>query len=136
MRDADARAFGLYMRHYSSKKGRAKHPHKRWGLNGRRFIGSGEHLLLLTVDGRAVFGWRRQDLRLDQQTGIECCIFRNEGVERSSDLIREADAMAFERWPGRRHFTFVNPREIRSTNPGFASWQLGGRASSSARRVD
>ena len=37
----------------------------------------------------------------------------------SSLLIREADAIADERWPNiARHYTYVSPQAIRSTNPG------------------
>ena len=125
IRDADPRGFGHYMRHYSSKKARAGREHKRWQFNGRRYIGNGEHLSLLTVDGTAHFAWRWQKFRKDEQTGIECCIFRNEGPHLSSDLIREADSVAWERWPGVRHFTFVDPAEIRSTNPGYCFLMAG-----------
>ncbi len=63
--------------------------------------------------------------------GIECLIFRNEGPILSSTLIREADELAWARWPGERHFTYVWDAKVRSTNPGFcfkrAGWHPCGR---------
>lgn len=56
---------------------------------------------------------------------------RNEGTHRSSDLVRQADAIADAIWPGRRHYTYVNPQGVRSTNPGCcfrkAGWRRCGR---------
>ena len=84
-------------------------------------------MLLLTVDCRAVFAWVRQEHRDDGQEGVECTIFRNEGHLLSSELIREADELAFARWPGVRHFTYVNPAEISSQNPGACFLKAGWR---------
>lgn len=116
IRDADPRGFGHYMRHYSSKKVRAGRDFKRWRPNGRRYIGNGKHLSLLTVDCRAHIAWRLQRYRLDGQYGVECCIFRNESPTRSSDLIAEAVALAREVWPDERLFTYVDPKEVRRYN--------------------
>jgi hypothetical protein len=61
---------------------------------------------------------------------VTCAIFRNEGAGRSSDLILEAMRAAWVRWPGERLYTYVNPRRVRSANPGYcfkaAGWQLCG----------
>lgn len=84
-------------------------------------------MLLLTVDCSAVFAWVREQYRKDGQEGVECTIFRNEGPMLSSDLIREADQLADERWPNVRHFTYVDPSEVESTNPGFCFLQAGWR---------
>ena len=39
-------------------------------------------------------------------------------------------AAAWRRWPGARFYTYVNPRRVRSVNPGFcfkaAGWRLCG----------
>lgn len=122
----DDRLRGLYMRHYSSAKAtmRRGRPTESWGL---RFVGPGECMPLLTVDGRAGFNWRLSRYRKDGQVGVECTLFRNEGTECSSELIREATARAWERWPGLRLFTFVDPREIASSNPGFCFMEAGWR---------
>lgn len=114
IRDGDPRGLGHYLAHYSSRKARRSRPWLNLWPNRRRWIGNGEHMALLTVDGLAHFAWRKQEIRDDDQTGVECCIFRNTGPILSSDLIREADALAFERWPGERHFTFVDEAETRA----------------------
>src|SRR5262249_12454474 len=57
---------------------------------------------------------------------------RNEAPDRykSSELIRQADAIADFCWPGARHYTKVNSKAVRSTNPGYcflkAGWQRCG----------
>jgi hypothetical protein len=117
--DGDDRARALYLRHYSSKKNRP------WWKRSRQFLKPGGKMLLLTVDCRAVFAWVRQEHRDDGQEGVECTIFRNEGPQLSSALIREADELAWERWPGERHFTYVDPTEIRSNNPGACFLRAG-----------
>jgi hypothetical protein len=71
-------------------------------------------------------------MRLDGQLGVNCTVFRNEGAGLSSELIREADDLAWQRWPGERHFTYVNAGKIRSSNPGYcflrAGYQHAGRS--------
>lgn len=114
----DDAARGLYMRHYSSWK-RPKN------ATNPRFVGPGEVMVLVTVDYRAVFVWRKSMFRMDGQTGIECTVFRNEGAGLSSSLIRQADAMAFKRWPGERHFTYVDPKAIDSEIPGYCFKRAG-----------
>lgn len=128
VRDGDDRARALQRRHYSHLKYVARHHPNGRAIahpNQRRFVGSGEHVVLLTLTCDAVFSWRLQRFRHDQETGIECTLFRNEGPVLSSDLIREADAIAWQRWPGERLFTFVDPAEIRSSNPGFCFLMAG-----------
>lgn len=125
VRDGDHRALGLYLRHYSSRGRRSQAP--------RQFVGPGEYLALLTPTADALFVWRRERFRLDEQEGVNCSVFRNEGHRRSSDLIREAARIAWDRWPGFRLFTFVDPAEVRSANPGYcfkvAGWKWVGRSS-------
>ena len=120
VRDGDARARALYLRHYSHRSHAVAHPQGK-------FAGPGEHLMLLTVTCDALFLWRRERYRRDAQTGINCAIFRNEGAVLSSDLVREADDLAWRRWPGERLFTFVNADRIRSTNPGACFRKAGWR---------
>jgi len=76
--------------------------------------------------------WRQRGGRLDAQTGINCAVFRNESPVKSSDLILEAEQWAWNRWPQHRLFTFVNPKRIISTNPGYcfqrAGWRKCGRS--------
>ena len=120
----DPRVVALYRRHYSSQK--INHgaiiDYTRLGI-----AGPGESFVMLTQDARAVFGWVK-NIRDDNQYGINCFVFRNESTELSSSLIIEADELAFNKWPDeRRHFTFVNPKKVRSTNPGYCFIQAGWR---------
>lgn len=96
------------------------------------FCGPGEKLVLLSSDGKALFGWKRSDpeLRADHIDGINCSIFRNEGPILSSKLILEAEKFARERWPGLKLFTYVSKTKVKSKNPGWcfmkAGWKLVG----------
>ena len=56
---------------------------------------------------------------------MECSIFRNEGPWLSSELVRQADAIADFAWPGERHYTYVNAQKIRSVNPGYCFKKAG-----------
>lgn len=118
-KDGDWRALGLYRRHYSSRKRRHDAP--------REFVGPYESLVLLTPCSRALFVWTHPKYRADGEVGVNCAVFRNEGAGRSSDLIRAAAERAWELWPGERLYTFVDPREIASSNPGYcfkiAGWR-------------
>lgn len=124
----DPRAFGLYRRHYSFKKG------ARWRRRGNTNVtGSGETMVLLTPECDALFIWLHNVVeRLDKQDGVNCAVFRNEGDVLSSELIREADALAWARWPTyARHFTYVDPGEVRrKRDPGRcfrkAGWSVCG----------
>jgi hypothetical protein len=119
----------MYERHYSAYRyadGRVR----------KLFAGPGEKVVLRTLDGTAFFVWRKfiddcVDPRTgDRQDGINCAAFRNESGVRSSDLIRQADAIADCLWPDSRHYTYVDPKGIKSRNPGFcfiaAGWQRCG----------
>ena len=87
-------------------------------------------MVLLTLPCDALFAWRKF-ISLDGQKGVNCSIFRNEGPILSSDLIREADQLAWQRWPGERHYTYINAKKVKSTNPGYcfkmAGWNSCGR---------
>lgn len=131
VRDGDVQALDLFRRHYSCKD-----PAKKLrGGNYARFGGQGRPIILLSLDADALFVWRKEEFRLDSQTGVCCSVFRNEGPVRSSDLIREAMALAWARWPGERLFTFVDEaktttRRSRASQPGqcfiHAGWTLLG----------
>lgn len=126
VKDGDARASALYLRHYSAKRFAG-----RDSRAVRTFCGPGEQMVLLTQACDALFVWRLERFRKDNQTGINCAIFRNEGPTLSSLLIEEACQMAWQRWPGERLFTFVWDAKIRSANPGYcfkrAGWKVCGR---------
>lgn len=85
---------------------------------------------MLTADCRAGFIWRLSKHRKDGQTGVECTLFRNEGTSAgcyASCLILGAMSWAWRAWPGARLFTFVDPRKVRSTNPGYCFLMAGWR---------
>lgn len=86
---------------------------------------------MLTPDCTALWIWRKEKFRMDGQKGVNCAVFRNEGTALSSCLIQAADEIGWDRWPGERHFTFVDPTKVRSTNPGYcfkrAGWPQCGR---------
>lgn len=117
-RDCDREASALYRRHYSCQNAAPKHS---------GFIGPGEKIVLISAEASALFVWRREKVRRDGQTGINCTVFRNESSILSSDLICEAMTVAWDRWPGQRLFTFVNPRAIKSRNPGYCFLMAGWR---------
>lgn len=122
--DANPEGRRLYHRHYSSRKAA-----RGWGVRRpAKFIGPGFYTALLTTDGQALFVWRKfvsDDVLFG--SGVNCSIFRNESRVRSSTLILEAEEHAWRRWPGERLYTYVNPREVQSSNPGWcficAGWR-------------
>jgi len=122
VKDGDDRARALYLRHYSRKPNYNR-------PRARQFAGTGDYLMLLTVNCQALFVWVRppDGVQFSGQVGVNCSVFRNESSTRSSDLIREAMELAWRRWPGERLFTYVNPRKIRSTNPGYCFKAAGWR---------
>lgn len=130
---SDPRAAALYRRHYSAEK------NARTFRRPFNFMGPGETMVLLTSDSDALFAWQRNvgAPRLDKQEGVCCSVFRNESPLLSSELIREADALAWSRWPGLRHFTYVwDSKVATSSHPGRnpvgwcfkkAGWRTCGR---------
>ena len=127
VRDGDPRAAGLYERHYS-----CVNLAKRKRTGDKRICGPGAHMVLLTVNCDALFVWRKANFPDGAgQTGVYCVVFRNESTGLlSSALILEAEQLAWQRWPGERLFTYVDPGKVRSVNPGacfkFAGWRLCG----------
>ncbi len=124
-KDSDLDCVELYERHYSAYRyadGRTRHRDQ--------FVGPGEKVVLRTERADALFVWR---VFIDDsgQDGINCAVFRNESRHSSSCLIRQADSIADCLWPDRRHYTYVDPTKIASTNPGFcficAGWRRCGR---------
>jgi hypothetical protein len=119
--DQDVGLLAMHARHYS----------KRGYVDGRdvfQCMGPGEKLPLrtpgLTREPEAIWGWRKFlddciDVRTgERQQGINCAFFRNEGAVLSSELVRQADAIADCEWADRRHYTYVDPARVRSGLPG------------------
>lgn len=122
IKDGDPRAVAIYNRHYSARThGTRKLDRVRSG-----FSGSGQSLTLMTVTCDALFNWRWQQFHKDGQGGVNCTVFRNESNLLSSDLIKEADELAWVRWPDElRHYTYVNSDKIRSVHPGYCFIKAG-----------
>lgn len=122
IRDGDDAARALFDLHYS----------RYFYADGRKpklFVGPGQKMVLTTQCRRALFVWRKF-ISGDGQEGINCAVFTNRGGGLSSELICQADALADARWPGERHFTYVDPKKVASANPGYcfkmAGWRLCG----------
>ena len=120
VKDGDDTAREIFDQHYSRRRYR----------DGRRpllFVGPGEKMVLVTPDARALFVWRKFR-SLNDQDGVNCAVFRNEGAGRSSELIRTACELAWTRWPGERLYTYVNPRKVRrKRDPGRCFLRAGWR---------
>ena len=130
----DPRVVSMYLRHYSAAKNVKGTGHEYRKSRYRHGIGGpGESITLVTLDGQAVYHWRREYVdRLDKQAGVICTLFRNEGPLLSSMLVAEADEIAWQRWPDEpRHFTYVEDSKVASVNPGYcfqqAGWTKAGR---------
>ncbi len=121
-KDGDKDCLELYTRHYSAYR-------YADGRERKLFVGPGEKIVLRTAEGNACFVWRKFIDDSGQQ-GINCAIFRNESPHKSSELIRQADAIADVLWPDCRHYTYVDPKKIKSTHPGYcfiaAGWRRAG----------
>jgi len=119
IRDGNTTAMSLFKRHYTARAFR-----KIFQL-----VGPGEKTLLLTPDARALFAWRK--FKSDNgQVGVNCAVFRNEGSTsgRSSELIRLANEIAWQRWPGERLYTYVDPKKVRhKRDPGRCFLKAGYR---------
>lgn len=128
--DGDPRAFALMSRHYSFRPYRDGRRQNRNNPNRFLFVGPGEKVVLLTRDCDALFVWRRF-LDSDGRRVVHCAVFHNESPVLSSELIREAEGIAWARWPGETLWTYVDPRKIKSRNPGYcfkrAGWKRDGK---------
>lgn len=126
---ADPLVVALANRHYSRLR-----PYTAVGSPARS-------LVLRDAAGACAFVWTwpragyRRDGQSDDGVSANCELFRNEGPDRSSDLILEAEAVLRATWPPvRRLFTYVDPARVRSPNPGYcflaAGWQRVGASAS------
>jgi hypothetical protein len=127
-KDGDPAAYALMTKHYSFNAyadGRRQDPRYR---NRHLFVGPGYKMVLMTSDCLALFVWRKFNDASGQQ-GINCSVFRNEGPHLSSELILEAEALAWAQWPDKRLYTYIDPRRV-SANPGYcfkcAGWIMIG----------
>lgn len=103
-----------------------------------KFLPPGQRFVLISRDGRAVWGWWRSKgvVAMNGLDGWTCVIFRRLAGPRASALVLDA-----ERAIGRLGFdcgpdgllTYVFDRKVRSGNPGYcyklAGWHIAGRCS-------
>lgn len=111
VKDGNQIAIKLFAKHYSKY-------HYKDGRNPNRFVGPGERIVLIGKNNDALFVWRKF-ISGDGQNGINCSVFRNESKILSSILLGQAEMIAKQKWPNERFYTYVNPRKIKSTNPGY-----------------
>ncbi len=120
----DPEMAALADRHYSRRT-----------VGARQFSYSGRKLVLRNAEGSVLWVWMFPDpeKRMDGQTGYNCAMFRNESRRRSSDIIIEAEAWAFDKWGPARLYTYIDPRKIRVVKrrgvplPGFCFIRAGWR---------
>ncbi len=115
LKDGDESCRTIFDRHYSRRV-------YRDGRKPKLFVGPGEKSVLMRADGSGLFVWRKF-ISDDGQEGVNCAVFRNEGDEVASDLIREAVVVARDRWPNERFYTYVDPRKVKPTMfRGYPVW--------------
>ena len=119
----------LFRRHYSCTNRAANY------RISHSFVGPGFTMVLINSNASALFVWRKERFRKDSQVGINCSVFRREEncAAVASELIRQADTLAFAQWPGERHFTFVDAKKTRhKRDPGRcfrkAGWRVCGES--------
>lgn len=122
VKDGDPGARALMDRHYSRR-------HYGDNRKPKLFVGPGEKMVLVTEQYDALFVWRKF-ISDDGQDGINCAVFRNESTSIASEMILEAEVLAWSVWPGKRLYTYVNGKKIKSVNPGYcfkmAGWRVCG----------
>lgn len=122
VRDGNVIALKIFERHYS------KYTYKD-GRKPKLFVGPGEKIVLIGKKCDALFVWRKFK-SADGQEGVNCSVFRNESSILSSVLLEQAEQVAKRKWPDDRLFTYVNPRKIKSINPGYCfkvnGWKICG----------
>lgn len=114
----DPEMAALADRHYSRRT-----------VGARQFMYSGRKIVIRDPVGLVLFGWIWPDpaMRMDDQDGYQCAIFRNESARLSSEIILECEQIAFRKWGPNRMYTFVDSRKVRSANPGYCYKRAGWR---------
>ena len=126
IKDGNPSGLSMFLRHYTARQTR----------NIAQFVGPGEKMVLMTPDALGLFVWRKF-ISDNRQTGVNCAVFRYEGGEkgRASELIKAANLEAWERWPGERLYTYVDPSKIRhKRDPGRCFRKAGYRVCGMTKR--
>jgi hypothetical protein len=122
VRDGNDTGRAIFDQHYSRY-------HYADGRKPLLYVGPGQKMVLITPDALAMFVWRKF-ISMDHQNGVSCAVFRNEGPTLSSDLIQSAELLAWDRWPGERLYTYVDPAKVRhKRDPGRCFLRAGWRHS-------
>jgi len=119
IKDGNLRLRQMLNTHYSAR-------HYRDGRQVKLSVGPGYKMVLMTADCLACWAWRKF-IDASGQIGINNAIFHNESGILSSTLILEAEQLGWQRWPGERLYTYVNPTKIKSKNPGYCFLVAGWR---------
>ena len=101
----DAEMAQLADRHYSRRT-----------IGAKQFLYNGRKLVLRNASGTVLFGWMYpdSDKRMDGQIGYNCAIFRNESTRKASEIIQEAETLAFAKWGPNRLYTYIDPRKTKT----------------------
>jgi hypothetical protein len=101
--------------------------YSRRTIGKRQFMYSGRKLVLRNTEGTILFGWIWPDetIRMDNQSGYNCAIFRNESSRKASEIIIEAEQHAVMKWGPNRFFTYVDPTKVRGNPPGNCFYRAG-----------
>ncbi len=122
----DPAAARLADRHYSREK-----------VGSPQVGGPGFLLVFVTPDELAcwiskrhadeIWEGKRSRTTADGFRGYRCAMFRNEGQQLASDLIREAVRLTEEFWGASPHgwLTYVDKSKVASANPGYCFKQAG-----------
>lgn len=118
VKDGNDTGRAIFDGHYSRR-------HYKDGRKPILYVGPGEKMVLISPDALALFIWRKF-ISDDGQQGVSCAVFRNEGAGLSSELIRAAEFLAWERWPGERLYTYIDPNKTRhKRDPGRCFLKAG-----------
>lgn len=97
---------------------------------GNRIMPPGKSLIILNEEEGWLFCWNRQRYRRDGLGNLPgCTLFRNEGARLSSKVILECERILtqiYPNWP-RCVFTYVDPKLVKSPNPGYCFKKAGWR---------
>ena len=121
--------------------------YSRRTIGSNQFMPPGQTIVLLSKDGKAVWGWWRPDptsgiVAMNGLDGWTCTIFRNEGLTLSSELILDAELavpdVGYDVGPD-GYLTYVWDSRIRSVNPGYcfkmAGWEVRGRSADNRKTL-
>jgi hypothetical protein len=115
VKDGDPRLLMLFCDHYSHRPARRQR---------NLIIGPGYKLALIVPHAtdpqhgrpQAIFAWRLERYRRDQDYGANCAFFRNESPLRASALLLAAEEHARRRWPYiPRFFTLIDTTKVKPT---------------------